>query len=284
MTVASAEADHGCNSKNYPGNADMHDFLDLQDKVAVVWGGGAGMGEATVKQLAKAGCAVGVVDIDGALAEQVAQAVVAGGGKAVAVQADAREEDQVKAAAAKISAALGAPTRSASVIGIALFKPLLEMTLDDWRLDLGRNLQPAFVIGRVMAAEMIKAGQGGAMAFVSSISGIQSAARHAAYGAAKAGLMSLVQSMALELAPHGIRVNAVAPGAIRTVRTSAMPGNENVGRLIPLARRGEVEEIALPLVFLLSDMASYVTGQTIVSDGGWLIAGGPGSPLLATAH
>ena len=261
----------------------MHDFLKLQGEVAVVWGGGAGMGEATVKQLVLAGCAVGVVDIDGALAENVAQAVIAGGGKAVAAQADVRDEAQVRAAVAKISAALGCPTRSASVVGIALFKPLLEMTLEDWQLDLGRNLQPAFVIGRAVAAEMIKAGKPGAMAFVASISGIQSAARHASYGAAKAGLINLVKSMALELSDYGIRVNAVAPGSVDTVRIRAMGVSGAVDRRIPLGRSAHVDEMAKPLVFLLSDMASYVTGQTLVSDGGWLVADGPGSHLPRAA-
>jgi NAD(P)-dependent dehydrogenase (short-subunit alcohol dehydrogenase family) len=254
----------------------MHDFLKLQDKVAVVWGGGAGMGEATVKQLVLAGCAVGVVDLDGGLAEGVAKAVVDGGGKAVAAQADVRDEAQVKAAVAKISAALGCPTHSASVVGIALFKPLMEMTVEDFQLDLGRNLQPAFVIGRVVGAEMIKHGKTGAMAFVASISGIQSASRHVAYGAAKAGLINLVKSMALELADHGIRVNAVAPGSVNTVRIRAMNMGSTVGRRIPLARSAEVEEMAKPLVFLLSDLSSYMTGQTIVADGGWTIAYGPG--------
>jgi NAD(P)-dependent dehydrogenase (short-subunit alcohol dehydrogenase family) len=124
-----------------------------------------------------------------------------------------------------------------------------------------------------MANELIKTGNKGALAYVASISGLQSAERHAAYGAAKAGLRSLVQTMALELGPHGIRVNAVAPGPIRTVRVGAMPGViESTKKRVPLGRMGEVTEIASALLFLLSDMAGYITGQTIVADGGWMVA------------
>lgn len=255
----------------------MHDFLNLKDKVAIVWGGGSGMGESVVNQLVKAGAHVGVVDIDGILSERVAARVNAEGGKAVAAQADVREEAEVEAAVAKVSGSLGPITRSASVVGIALFKPMLEMSLDEWKMDLGRNLQPAFVIGKAVGAHMIKHGQGGAIGYIASISGIQSAANHVAYGAAKAGLINLVKSMALEFVDHRIRVNAVAPGAVHTARIRAMAGEDPRSGQVPLGRRGMVDEMALPMTFLLSDMASYITGQTIVSDGGWLIAYGPGS-------
>ena len=251
----------------------MDKLLGVKGRTAIVWGGGAGMGEATVDLLAQAGCAVGVVDIDGDLAGKVAGKVRAAGGKAAAVRADIREEADVEAAMAMVRRELGSPTLSASVVGMALFKPLTEMSLADWDSELARNLRPAFLIGRAMAGELIGTGQKGAIAYVASISGIQSAERHAAYGAAKAGLRSLVQSMALELGPHGVRVNAVAPGPIRTARVGAIPGAvESARKRVPLGRMGEVAEIASALLFLLSDMAGYITGQTIVADGGWLAA------------
>jgi NAD(P)-dependent dehydrogenase (short-subunit alcohol dehydrogenase family) len=255
------------------GRRKMDDLLKIRDRVAIVWGGGAGMGEATVDLLAAAGCPVGVVDIDVALAEKVVQKVIAKGGKALAIRADVREEAEVEAAVAAVSRAFGTPTLSASVVGVALFKPLLEMTAADWDGELARNLRPAFLIGRAVAAAMRKAEKKGALAFVCSISGLQSAASHAPYGAAKAGLRSLVQTMALEWGPYGIRANAVAPGPIRTVRVGAIPGViESSSRRVPLGRMGEVGEIASALLFLLSDMAGYITGQTIVADGGWLVA------------
>jgi 3-oxoacyl-[acyl-carrier protein] reductase len=248
-------------------------LLGVKGRTAIVWGGGAGMGEATVDLLAQAGCPVGVVDIDGDLSEKVARKVRDAGGKAIGLRADIREETDVEAVMGRVRAELGSPTLSASVVGMALFKPMTEMTLVDWDGELARNLRPAFLIGRAMANELIKTGNKGALAYVASISGIQSAERHAAYGAAKAGLRSLVQSMALELGPHGIRVNAVAPGPIRTVRVGAIPGViESTKKRVPLGRMGEVTEIASALLFLLSDMAGYITGQTIVADGGWLVA------------
>jgi NAD(P)-dependent dehydrogenase (short-subunit alcohol dehydrogenase family) len=251
----------------------VQDLLNIQDRVAIVWGGGAGMGEATVDLLAGAGCPVGIVDIDGSLAEKVAQKVRSQGGKAIGLQADVREEADVDAVVKAVVRELGVPTLSASVVGIALFKPALETTLEDFNSELARNLRPAFLIGRRVAQEMRKSGRGGSIAFVQSISGLQSAANHIGYGAAKAGLRSIVQTMALEWGPLGIRVNAVAPGPIRTVRVGAMPGViESSSKRVPLGRMGEVREIASALVFLLSDMAGYITGQTIVADGGWLVA------------
>ena len=251
----------------------MDDILKIKGQVAIVWGGGAGIGEATVDLLASVGCAIGVVDLDGGLAEKVADKIRGRGGKAFAVRADVREEADVQAAVDAISRELGVVTLSASVVGIALFKPLLQMTPAEWDSDLARNLRPAFLIGRAVTAAMRKAGRSGAIAFVASISGLQSAGNHAAYGAAKAGMRSLVQTMALEWAPYQIRVNAVAPGPVRTVRVGSNPAVvESIARRVPLGRMAEIEEIASALLFLLSGMSSYVTGQTIVADGGWLTA------------
>jgi NAD(P)-dependent dehydrogenase (short-subunit alcohol dehydrogenase family) len=251
----------------------MDKLLGVKGRTAIVWGGGGGMGEATVDLLAQAGCPVGVVDIDQGLADKVAARVREQGGKAIGLRADVREEADVEAVVSTVVRELGVPTLSASVVGMALFKPFLDFTLEDWDGELKRNLRPGFLIGRTVAREMHKAGQKGAIAFVQSISGLQSASNHVAYGAAKAGLRSLVQSMALELGPIGIRVNAVAPGPIRTVRVGAMPGViESTSRRVPLGRMGEVSEIASALLFLLSDMAGFITGQTIVADGGWLVA------------
>jgi NAD(P)-dependent dehydrogenase (short-subunit alcohol dehydrogenase family) len=228
-------------------------LLGVKGRTAIVWGGGAGMGEATVDLLLEAGCLVGVVDIDGAAAERTAQKVKAAGGKAVAIRADIREEAEVQGVIETVRAELGSPTLSASVVGMALFKPLVEMSLADWDGELARNLRPAFLIGKAMANELIRTRQKGNIAYVASISGLQSAERHAAYGAAKAGLRSL--------------------GPIRTVRVGSMPGViESTSRRVPLGRMGEVGEIASALLFLLSDMSGYITGQTIVADGGWLVA------------
>ena len=120
---------------------------------------------------------------------------------------------------------------------------------------------------------MIEQGGGGAIAFVSSISGMQGAALHAAYGAAKSAMTGLVQSMAVEWGPHGVRVNALAPGPIATTRIRSSPEMDALlSRRMPLGRMGRVDEMADGLLFLLSDLASFVTGHTLVADGGWMAA------------
>src|SRR5882672_8999102 len=146
----------------------MDGLSSLRGKVAIVWGGGGGRGDAAVKRLA----AAGVVDIDGAAAERVAASVVAKGGRALGVVADVRDEHQVQSALGAVTSVLGCPRLSASVVGIALFKPFLETSADDWDFDQQRNLRPAFLIGRIVGAAMRDAGNGGAIVYVASISGI----------------------------------------------------------------------------------------------------------------
>ena len=221
-----------------------------------------------------AGCtSIGVVDLKAELAEKVAKDVRDGGGKAVGIAADVREAGDVKRVVDTVTKELGCATLSALVVGIALFKPLLELSPEEWDSELKLNLRPAFLIGQAVVAEMLKHGKTGNLAFVQSISGLQSAASHAGYGAAKAGMRSLIQTMALEWGGHDIRVNGLAPGPIRTNRVGALPGVvEGNNKPVTLGRMGEVEEIADGLLFLLSDMSTFMTGQIIVMDGGWLTA------------
>jgi NAD(P)-dependent dehydrogenase (short-subunit alcohol dehydrogenase family) len=156
------------------------------------------------------------------------------------------------------------------IIGMARYASLVEVDDDNWDWHHDIVLRHAFLAvqlgGRLMAAS-----GGGVMVFVASVSGITSAPRHAPYGAAKAGLMSLVRSAAVELGPSGVRVNAVAPGVVWTPRVSQYLGEEGRARNsanTPLRRVALPADIAAPLLFLVSDMSSYVTGQTLVVDGG----------------
>ena len=145
------------------------------------------------------------------------------------------------------------------------------MSLADWDGELARNLRPAFLIGKAMANELIRTKQKGNIAYVASISGLQSAALHAAYGSAKAGLRSLVQTMALELGPHGIRVNAVAPGPIWTpLVVMSFPASKNAqfGSDTPLGRPGQPGELAPLYVFLATDDSRYISGEVIGATGG----------------
>jgi NAD(P)-dependent dehydrogenase (short-subunit alcohol dehydrogenase family) len=153
---------------------------------------------------------------------------------------------------------------------MARYDNLVDLTDDDWNWHFDICLRHAY-LAMQLGGRALAAGGGGAMVFVASVSGITSAPRHSAYGAAKAGLMSLVRSGAVELGPSKVRVNAVAPGVVWTPRVSAFLGDEGEQRNIvntPLRRVAQPADIAAALLFLASDLAGYVTGQTLSVDGG----------------
>jgi NAD(P)-dependent dehydrogenase (short-subunit alcohol dehydrogenase family) len=254
------------------------DVLGLDGKAALVIGGASGIGRATSLLLGRCGANVVVGDLDAARADVVAKEVAALGVTAVGAGGDATVEAEATALVQGAAAALGGDLDVViNIVGIAGWARLLEMDMEFWDLDLRRNLIHHLHVGRAFARSKTDTGTPGAMALVASVSGLYGAPNHGAYGAAKAGVMSLVRTMAQEWAPLGIRVNAVAPDAIRTPRVAAsldargVTDTESAGGR-PLARMGTVEEIAGPLVFLCSDLASYMTGQTLVVDGGEIIA------------
>jgi NAD(P)-dependent dehydrogenase (short-subunit alcohol dehydrogenase family) len=156
------------------------------------------------------------------------------------------------------------------------------MTPEQWELDHRRNLRHFFFTARAVAGSLIRREKPGAIACIASVSGLQSAPHHASYGAAKAGLMNLVRTMAVEWAPHDIRVNAIAPGSIATPRIPDTPEARERHRqsLIPMKRRGTTDEIGKVATFLVSDLASYVTGHTVPVDGGWMAMFLSGVPEL----
>ena len=268
------------------------DMLGLGDKVALVWGGGFGMGEATSRRLAQTGARVAVIDIVGERAEAVAGDIVAGGGDAVALSADVTSEASVEAALASAERSLGPVDVMATVIGIGVWGQLVDFTLEQWEEAHRLNLTSFFLPARAVARSLIANRKPGAIACVSSVSGLTSAPNHGGYGAAKAGMINLVRTMAAEWGPLGIRVNAVMPGSCATPR---LVGNEAavdamnaaMKDKIPLGRAATPDEIAKALVFLLSDLASYVTGHNLCVDGGWtstfLMQGGTGSMSNAAA-
>jgi 3-oxoacyl-[acyl-carrier protein] reductase len=159
------------------------------------------------------------------------------------------------------------------VIGEIRYGRALDLSDDDWEYSVDAVLRQFFNLSRAAGRVLLTQGSGGSLVSISSVSGIGGAPFHAPYGAAKAGLMSLTRSLAIELAPAGIRVNSVAPGAVATPRVVDRLGGRSPDGLplrsrAPLGRMGEPDEIAKVVVFLSSDLASYVSGQTIVVDGG----------------
>jgi len=183
---------------------------------------------------------------------------------------DATRRDEAARMFEEAGAALGRMHGLVDIIGMAQYADLVDLEDQSWDWHHDIVLRHAFLAvqlgGRAMAAS-----GGGVMVFVASVSGITSAPLHAAYGAAKAGLMSLVRTAAVELGPSAIRVNAVAPGVVWTPRVSKYLGEEGLARNnanTPLRRVALPSDIAAALLFLSSDMSSYVTGQTLVVDGG----------------
>ncbi len=254
--------------------SNLPDLLGLSGKMALVIGGGRGMGESTVRLLAGAGCDVAVVDVDSGRARHVADIVSGMGRLGVPIVSDVLDDNQAAEAVAQAEQALGGLDIMVSIVGQALFKPIVEMTPGEWDFDHSRNLRYFFVTAREVAKSMIRRGKPGAMVCVASTDGIQGAPFHAAYGAAKAGLIQLARTMAVEWAEHGIRVNCVAPGSINTPRLPETPASKAAmsQSLVPMARAGVPDDIGKAALFLASDMAGYITGHTLMVDGGWMAA------------
>ncbi|MBW3661669.1 MAG: SDR family oxidoreductase [Actinobacteria bacterium] len=239
------------------------DLLRLDGRGVLVAGAGQGIGRQVAHALAEVGARVLCLDYDQALAERIAAEV---GG--VAHVADVRSRDDIAGAVDRAVAEFGRLDTIVDIVGMARYRPLLDVSDDDWTWTFEMVLRHGFLLTQLGAQAME---DGGAMAFVASVSGITSAPLHAPYGAAKAGLMSLVRSAAVELGPRGIRVNAVAPGFVWTPRVSELVGDRgreaNVANT-PLRAIAEPSDIARVLLFLVSDLARHITGQTVVVDGG----------------
>jgi NAD(P)-dependent dehydrogenase (short-subunit alcohol dehydrogenase family) len=239
-------------------------LLRLDGRRFVVLGAGQGIGRQASHALASVGARLACVDQDPDLASDIAAEV-----DATPLSGNAYDRDDMARMFDDAGRALGGIDGVVDIIGMARYANLTEMSDEDWDWHFDIVLRHAFLAmqygGRAMQAN------GGAMVFVASVSGITSAPRHSAYGAAKAGLMSLVRSGAVELGPSGIRVNAVAPGVVWTPRVSGYLGEEGRQRNIantPLRRVAQPADIAAALLFLASDLAAYVTGQTLSVDGG----------------
>jgi NAD(P)-dependent dehydrogenase (short-subunit alcohol dehydrogenase family) len=207
----------------------------------------------------------------------------------VPVAADVSTDDGVGAALAAATRADGDLYGLVNVAGGAdpsTWMPSTRVTRGDWRELFARNLETMFFMSQAVAAELRRHDRRGSIVSISSISGMNTAPFHIAYGTAKAAIAAVTRTMAAELAPHDIRVNAVAPGVTETPasRTYVDEDPERDGRAIAMGRRGRPDEIAGAILFLLSDLSSYITGQTLLVDGGvnlrWTHLGGDNTSLF----
>jgi 2-deoxy-D-gluconate 3-dehydrogenase len=256
----------------------LQQLLDLTGKAAIVTGGARGIGLAISHRLAEAGAHVMIADIDGPEAQKAAQALQANGWTVEAITCDVSQESDVKRMVQTCQETFGSVSILINNAGIFPPAPIADMTVDEFDKVMAVNTRSVFMATKY-AAEMMKSEGGGKIINITSIDALRpSLVGLAHYDASKHGVWGFTKNAALELAPHNIWVNAVAPGGIQTPGVEAMQpdGQPNTSietfmARIPMHRMGEPDEIGKVVLFLASDMSSYMTGEQIVVDGGALL-------------
>lgn len=251
-------------------------FCDLKGKVAIITGAAKGMGRADSIKLANAGAKVVVSDIDVAGCQSVVDEIKKMKGDALAIKCDASKKADVDNVVTEIIKKFGKIDILVNNAGIFPFESFLEMPEQNFEKVIDVNLKGYFLMAQACAKEMVKQ-KSGSIVNISSIAMGQVGVGFAGlthYCASKGGIIAMSQAMALELAPLGIRVNCISPGAIDTpgASSTSMDPKQMEAMLapIPMHRKGNAEEVANAVLFLASDESSYMTGSTMVVDGGWI--------------
>lgn len=247
--------------------------FDLTGRVAVVTGGNGGIGRSIALGLAQAGAAVAVLARNEEKNQHVISEIQALGVAALAVKVDVSVREELRPALAKVEEALGPVSILVNNAGIAVIAGVLDQTPEDWDKVIETNLNACFLISKLAAKSMVKQGQGKIINIVSMYSFFGSALVPS-YSAAKGALIQLTKSMAIELAPFGIQVNAIAPGWIETDMTAPLKSSPLYQEIItrtPAGRWGNPDELSGTAVYLASRASNFVTGATICVDGGYAI-------------
>jgi 3-oxoacyl-[acyl-carrier protein] reductase len=247
--------------------------MEHAGKIAFVTGGSRGIGREIAVELAKRGAAVAIADVREADVNTVSGELSSLGVDAAGFVCDVSSFADVERTAGAVIARFGRVDFIVNNAGITRDKLLLRMAPDDWEKVLSVNLTGVFNVVKAFAPHLLKQ-RAGKIVNVSSVIGLIGNAGQANYAASKAGVIGLTRSLAKEFAPRGIAVNAVAPGFIETAMTEALPAEvrDQMKGAIPLGRFGTVTDVANVVMFLLSGMSDYVTGQVINCDGGMVMA------------
>jgi len=242
----------------------------LEQRTAIVTGAAQGIGRAIARGFAREGASVVIADVNQESARTVKNEIEAGGGKALAIRTDVSDESSVQAMAKESLAEFGRVDILVNNAGIFPTSSVEEMSEEDWDRVIGTNLVGAFLCAKAVVPKFLEQGSGRIISLTSGRA-FQGAKNGAHYAASKAGIIGFSKSLALELAPHGITVNVICPGITDTAQPRGHQTEEEMyaqGQRIPLGRIGQPEDLVGPAVFLASGAAAFVTGQTILVNGG----------------
>jgi 3-oxoacyl-[acyl-carrier protein] reductase len=247
--------------------------MELSGRVAVVTGAARGIGREIASRIASAGASLALFDVAEDAVAQTASELSRPGCSARGFRCDVSSLSEVETLGERVLAEFGRVDILVNNAGITRDRLLVRMTGEDWSQVIAVNLTGAFNFTKVFAPAMLKQ-RSGCIVNIASVVGQMGNAGQANYAASKAGLIGLTKSLAREFAPRGVRVNAVAPGFIRTAMTDSLPAETQaqMKQSIPLGRFGETKDVADVVMFLVSDQAGYVTGQVINCDGGLVTA------------
>ena len=249
--------------------------LSDDQRIAVITGGAAGIGEAIARRLSADRFMIVIADLDGGRAEALATDISGRGGYAIGKQLDVSVPESVAALFDWLADDLGACDVLVNNAGVASTTPLADLPLERWESTIAVNVTGALLMTQ-RAVPLMKLRGRGRIVNISSISGVRASAGRIAYGTSKAAIIGLTRQLAIELAADNITVNSVAPGPVDTATARAVhteATRQSYLRLIPMKRYGRPEEIAAAVSFLCSADASYITGHTVPVDGGFLAAG-----------